>query len=187
MDNNDFKDKLLKIQEYIQGLKINEDLFNEDLFSDYTLNVNDYIPETPTINVRNLNTAQNEIKNFKTEAIEKGEEIVNLQERLVKQSQQALKLQETEIDYLKSMNEDTSKIVNLIKNLESVNAANGKIIEANMLEIEKTLENLVNNTDDESIYELFINEVKKQIIENGVSFGLQFMFTGLKTLITKEP
>jgi ElaB/YqjD/DUF883 family membrane-anchored ribosome-binding protein len=95
-------------------------------------------------------------------------------------------MKKLELEYLKSMSEDTGQIVNLIKNLETINSANGKISEENMLEIRKRLEELIKNTNSENMYELFINEVKSQLVEKGVSFGFQFLLTGLKALLVKE-
>jgi hypothetical protein len=111
---------------------------------------------------------------------------IELQETLVDQNNQLIKLKEIEIDFLKNMSEDTSKIVNLLKSLEMINKTNGIIIEANLLEIEKRLDEMINTTGPEKLHEVFLNEIKKQMVEKGVNFALQFMITGLKTFIAKE-
>lgn len=120
------------------------------------------------------------------EKIEREKRSIELQETIVNQNDKALSLQELEVDFLKNMSEDTSQIVNLIKSLETINSVNGKISASNMLEIQETLERLVENTNSESIYELFMNEVKLQLVEKGVSYGMQFLFTGLKTLLAAK-
>jgi len=118
------------------------------------------------------------------EKIEREKRSIELQETIVEQNDQSLRLQEIEIDFLKNMSQDTRKIVNLIKSLEIINTQNGKMIESNLLEIEKQLENIIENTSPENLYEAFINETKSSMIDRGVNYAIQFILMGLKTLIT---
>ncbi|MDR7856062.1 hypothetical protein [Tissierella sp.] len=138
-----------------------------------------------TIQQHNKDTVE-AISKANRERVEREKRNIELQETIVDQNNQTIRMKEMELDFLKGMSEDTSQIVNLIKNLEAINLENGKISEENLLEIQQKLEKIVKNTDSESIYELFINEVKSQLVEKGVNYGLQFIFTGLKTMFVKE-
>lgn len=100
----------------------------------------------------------------------------------LRQNEQMLKLQQTEVDFLKSISGDTAKLVNLLTNLEQINKMNGTITEANMLLIQQRLDELIANSGAANVNQIFLDEVKKQIVEKGVGFGVQFLITGLKLL-----
>jgi exonuclease VII large subunit len=68
------------------------------------------------------------------EKIEREKKSIELQETIVEQNERLIKLQKIEVNFMRNMSEDTSKLANLLKNLEKTNAINGEIIEANMLE-----------------------------------------------------
>lgn len=131
-------------------------------------------------------SAMESVHKNREEKIAREKRSIELQEIIVEQNNTNNSMKKLELEYLKSMSEDTGQIVNLIKNLETINSANGKVSEENMLEIRKRLEELIKNTNSENMYELFINEVKSQLVEKGVSFGFQFLLTGLKALLVKE-
>lgn len=133
-----------------------------------------------------LNKIFEEVGKSNMERTEREKRSIELQETLVEQNNELKKLKELEINFLKSMSEDTSKIVNLLKSLETINTTNGKIIEANMLEIERRLDEIIKNTSPDKLHEVFINEIRNQMIDKGVNFALQFLLTGLKTLITTQ-
>jgi hypothetical protein len=110
---------------------------------------------------------------------------IELQETLVEQNNELKKLKEIEINFLKSMSEDASKIVNLLESLEMINKTNGIIVEANLLEIEKRLDKMIKSNSPAKLHEVFLEEIKRQMVDKGVDFALQFMIAGLKILITK--
>jgi len=130
-----------------------------------------------------LNKIFEEVGKSNMERKEREIRSIELQETLVEQSNELKKLKEIEINFLKSMSEDTSKIVNLLKSLETINTTNGKIIEGNMLEIERRLDEIIKNTSPDKLHEVFINEIRNQMVDKGVNFALQFMISGLKALI----
>ncbi len=94
-----------------------------------------------------------------------------------------IRLGEIEAGFLENTSEDTSNLVNLLKNLEQINKTNGTITEANMLLIfQYRLDEIITTASPANINQLFLEEVKKQIFEKGIGFVLQFFITGLKVL-----
>jgi hypothetical protein len=120
------------------------------------------------------------------EKVEREEKSLEYLELNANQNKQLIKLQETELTFLNAINDDTRKLVNLLKSLEEINIINGKIIEANMLEIEKRLDELIERTPPNDLQQTLLNEVKKQMVEKGVNYGVQFLITGLKALVANQ-
>jgi hypothetical protein len=131
---------------------------------------------------RQLRYASEHIQNSKLEEIERQERNNKLLEINADQNEKMLKLKETELDFLKNISEDTSKIVGTLNSLEILNRTNGTITEANMLIIQQRLEEIIANSGPTNINQIFLEEVKKQIVEKGVGVGIQFFIVGLKQL-----
>ncbi|WHY93138.1 hypothetical protein QNK12_06525 [Neobacillus cucumis] len=155
------------------------------------------------INIPNLNTVNtsndfvkrmisqteigiDEINRSTKERIEREKRTVELLETNSIQNEMLIGLGELEVDFLSKINGNAKQMVELLTSLESINKINGTIVEANLLEIEKRLDGLINNQPSNKLHDIFLDEVKKQIVEKGVSFGLQFFFTGIKALLVRE-
>ncbi len=147
--------------------------------SDHMDNFRQGIAETQ----RQMRLVQEQIYRAKYEEIERQKRNVELLEINANQNEQMLKLKETELDFLKNISEDSSKLVSLLINLEQINKINGTITEANMLVIQDKLDEIVSNSEPTNINQMFLEEVKKQIVEKGVGVGIQFIITGLKYLL----
>lgn len=135
---------------------------------------------------RQVQIVHEQMRRNRAEEIERQERTNELLEINTSQNEQMIQLKEKELDFLGKINEDTKQLVNLLKSLEQVNILNGKIIEANMLEIERRLDEIITNTKPENLQETLINEVKNQTVEKGVNYGIQFLITGIKTLIASS-
>jgi hypothetical protein len=128
----------------------------------------------------------NDVGRLNRERIEREEKNLEYQKINIDQNKTLIKLQETELAFLNSINDDTSKLVKLLVSLEQVNAINGKIVEANMLEIEKRLDEIINKTPSGNLQDELLNEVKKQMVEKGVNYGVQFLITGIKAMVASQ-
>lgn len=135
---------------------------------------------------KQMRNTQEQIVRSKQEEIERQRRSVELLELNANQNGQIIKLKETELQFLKNINEDTTKFVNILYNLEQINKTNGTITEANMLLIQQRLDEMIATAGPANINQLFLDEVKKQIVEKGVGFGIQFIITGLKLLFTAD-
>ncbi|TYS88963.1 hypothetical protein [Rossellomorea aquimaris] len=128
----------------------------------------------------------NDVGRLNRERIEREEKNLEYQKINIDQNKTLIKLQETELAFLNSINDDTSKLVKLLISLEQVNAINGKIVEANMLEIEKRLDEIINKTPSGNLQDELLDEVKKQMVEKGVNYGVQFLITGIKAMVASQ-
>lgn len=170
--------------------KLNKGLNLEELSKSIDLDAVRNSIASATSTFQHINYLDNQVTDSiyrdKQEKIAREKRSIELQETIVDQNDQTIKMKEIELEFLRNMSEDTGQIVNLIKSLEAINLANGKVSEENLLEIQNKLEKIIDNTDSESIYELFIGEVKEQLVEKGVSAALQTIFVGLKMLVANK-
>ena len=132
---------------------------------------------------RLLNHSQKQMADARAQEVERQERNNELLEINVNQNTEMIKLQNMEVGFLESISGDAAKLVDLLKSLEVINQTNGTITEANMLLIQQRLDEIIENTEPANINQLFMDEVKNQILEKGVGFGIQFFITGLKLLL----
>lgn len=143
---------------------------------------------TPKVNTNLIQNQEfiKQISKQKSEEIERQLRTNELLELNVEQNKQLIRLGEVEVSFLEKINKDTLILVNLLNNIEQINRTNGTITQENMLFIQQRLDEIISSANPTSINQLFLEEVKKQIAEKGVSFGLQLFITGIKLLLTPD-
>lgn len=141
-------------------------------------NINQMMAESQ----RRMNASLKQVSKVKAQEIERQERNNELLEINVSQNAEMIKLQKTEVNFLENIDGNTAALVQLLGDLELTNQEIGQITNENMLEIQRLLEEIVSNSDSLNISETLLKEVKKQIIEKGVGFGIQLFISGVKCL-----
>lgn len=100
------------------------------------------------------------------------------------QNETMIELKKTEVEFLQSIDGNTAVLVELLSDLELTNQALGSINHENMIEIQQRLDEIIEKDSPDNVRELLLKEVKKQIADKGVNFGIQLFITGMKKLIT---
>lgn len=136
----------------------------------------------PNMHYRHIHNHQEIIKNFQSNNAKALAEGIARQERAIELSEETNVL-------LKSINSDTSALVSSLNMLEVLNKTNSDISEANMLIIQRQLEEIIEagkTVGSETMHEMFLNEFKSQMVEKGAGVAIQFFITGIKQLLTGD-
>lgn len=141
------------------------------------------IKQTIADSQRRMNESLNQVSQAKAQEIERQERNNELLEINVNQNEEMLRLQTVEVEFLQNIDGNTAALVQLLGDLESANQAIGSINHDHMVQIQQKLDGIIDKSSADSVSELLLEEFKKQIVEKGVSYGVQFLITGLKALV----
>lgn len=131
---------------------------------------------------KKLQDIQKQMSKDKAQEIARQERSNELLEINAIQNKEIIKLHKTEVVFLENIDGNTATLVQLLGDLEKTNQKLGNITKENMVQIQQKLDEIIGNSAGLNVSELLLEETKKQIIEKGVGFGIQFIITGLKLL-----